>query len=145
MIETTIGFTAFGIILLIGLAKLWNLTNKGQSYSGKWIAIGLIAAILCWGIYFTASMSALNQVSTIADNQGWVSEITSNDYRTLFNFFPLLNIMLLCIGAMSGIETFKILIDIINPESMRQKYGYKPKQPTQEYKPNWGDKPSWKN
>lgn len=144
MIETTIGFIAFGIIVLIGLVKLWNLANKGQIYSGKWIAIGLIAAIFLWGIYFTASMSAINQQGTWADPSGEVITYQNNDYQTLFNFFPLLNVLILCIGAMSAIETFKIFIDIINPEGMRQQYGYKPKPPKQEYDPQWS-KPAWKN
>lgn len=137
MIETTIGFIAFGIILLIGLAKLWNLTSKGTLYTGKWIAIGLIIAILCWGLYFTSSMSALNQQATWTDNYGEELTYKDNDYQTLFNFFPLVNILLLCIGVMSAIETFKIFIDIINPENMRQQYGYKPKTPSQDYKPSW--------
>lgn len=137
MIETTIGFIAFGVILIIGLAKLWNLTSKGTLYTGKWIAIGLIIAILCWGLYFTASMSALNQQATWTDNYGEELTYKNNDYQTLFNFFPLVNILLLCIGVMSAIETFKIFIDIINPENMRQQYGYKPKNPSQDYKPSW--------
>jgi len=144
MIETTIGFIAFGIIVLIGLAKLWNLANKGQIYTGKWIAIGLIAAIFLWGIYFTASMSAISQQGTWVDASGEEMVYQTNDYQTLFNFFPLLNVLLLCIGAMSAIETFKIFVDIISPENMRQQYGYKPKPPSQDYKPQW-DKASWKN
>ncbi|HNV61767.1 MAG TPA: hypothetical protein PKN54_02370 [Candidatus Cloacimonas acidaminovorans] len=144
MIETTIGFIAFGIVLIIGLIKLWNLANSGKVYTGKWIAIGLIMAIVCWGIYFTASMSALNQEAIWEDSTGELMQYKNNDYQTLFNFFPLLNILLLCIGAMSGIETFKVFIDIIDPSSMRQKYGYTPNPPTQEYNPQW-NKPRWKN
>ena len=144
MIETTIGFIAFGIILIIGLIKLWNLANQGKVYTGKWIAIGLIIAIVCWGIYFTSAMSALNQQGTWQDATGEEMTYRTNDYQTLFNFFPILNILLLCIGVMSAIETFKVFIDIINPENMRQQYGYKPKPPTQEYNPQW-NKPSWKN
>jgi hypothetical protein len=45
---------------------------------------------------------------------------------------------------MSAIETFKIFIDIINPESMRQKYGYTPKPPSSEYN-STANKPAWKN
>jgi len=144
MIETSIGFLAFGIILIIGLVKLWNLANSGKVYTGKWIAIGLIIAIVCWGLYFTASMSALNQQSTWQDSTGEEMIYQTNDYQTLFNFFPILNILLACIFVMSGIETFKIFIDIIDPKNMRQQYGYTPNPPSQEYKPTW-NKPAWKN
>jgi hypothetical protein len=144
MIEITIGFIAFAIILVTGLVKLWNLANQGKVYTGKWIAIGLIIAIVCWGLYFTSSMSALNQNGTWTDSTGEIMTYNSKDYQTLFNFFPILNILLLCIGVMSAIETFKVFLDIINPENMRQKYGYTPKPPSQEYNPQW-NKPAWKN
>jgi hypothetical protein len=145
MIETTIGFIAFGIILIIGLVKLWNLANNGKIYTGKWIAIGLIIAIVCWGIYFTSSMSALNQQGTWLESGIEAMTYKSNDYQTLFNFFPILNIIVASIFVMSAIETFKVFIDIIDPKNMRQQYGYTPKQPTQEYQPNWNNKPAWKN
>jgi hypothetical protein len=145
MIETTIGFIAFGIILIICLVKLWNLANSGKVYTGKWIAIGLIIAIVAWGIYFTSSMSALNQQGTWQDASGEIMTYVSKDYQTLFNFFPLLNILLLSIALMTAIETFKVLIDVIDPKNMRQQYGYTPKPPTQEYQPSYTNKPSWKN
>lgn len=143
MMETTIGFIAFGIILIIGLIKLWNLANKAEVYTGKWIAIGFIIAVVCWGVYFTASMSALNQEAVWIDSLGEETVYKNNDYQTLFSFFPLVNIVLFCVGLMSGIETFKIILDIINPANMRQQYGYKPKMPSEEFNPQWG-KASWK-
>ena len=129
MIETTIAFIAFAIILLIAGAKLWNLVSGLNFYPRQLILIGLIVSILMWGIYFTAGMSSLNQTTTIDVGSGTPIEIVNEDYITIFNFMPILNIILLCIGAMTAIEGLRYILDVVNPSTMRQQYGYKPRIP----------------
>lgn len=128
MIETSIALIAFGIILIISLTKLWNLVNKTSVYPKQFIIIGLIIAIICWGIYFTASMSAINQAQTITLDDGGIITSVDNSYITLFNFFPILNFLLLAIGVMTGLEGIISLQDILNPKNLKQQYGYNPKQ-----------------
>ena len=128
MIETTIAFIAFLIILGIALAKLWNLVSGLNFYPKQLIMIGLIVTIFCWGIYLTASMSALNQTQTIDVGVGENIEITNNDYITLFNFFPILNFIVLSIGAMTAIEGLKYVMEIVNPGKNKQLMGLEQKQ-----------------
>lgn len=128
MIETSIALIAFGIILIISLTKLWNLVNKTSVYPKQFIIIGLVIAIICWGIYFTASMSAINQAQTITLDDGGIITSVDNSYITLFNFFPILNFLLLAIGVMTGLEGIISLQDILNPKNLKQQYGYNPKQ-----------------
>jgi hypothetical protein len=136
MIETTLALIAMGIIIIICGAKLWNIVNNLEVYPKQLIIIGLILAIFCWGIYFTASMSALNQEQIItSETDTFVS--TNNNYRTLFNFFPIINILLMAIGVLTAIEGVISIKDIINPKQFKQQYGYTPRPPSQEYKPNW--------
>lgn len=128
MIETSIALIAFGTILIISLAKLWNLVNKTSVYPKQFIIIGLVIAIICWGIYFTASMSAINQAQTITLDDGGIITSVDNSYITLFNFFPILNFLLLAIGVMTALEGIISLQDILNPKNLKQQYGYNPKQ-----------------
>jgi hypothetical protein len=123
MIETTIAFIAFGIIIIITGAKLWNLVSGLEFYPKQMIMILLVISIFCWGIYFTASLSALNQTQTIALETGEAIQITNNDYQTLFTFMPIFNILLLSIGAMTGIESIKYILDLVNPTATEQKMG----------------------
>jgi hypothetical protein len=123
MIETTIAFIALIVLIGIATAKLWNLVSGLEFYPKQIIIIGLIAAIFLWGIYLTASLSALNQTTFIDTGSGSPIEVTNGDYQTLFNFFPIANVLLLCIGAMTAIEGLKYIIDVVNPKQFRQQYG----------------------
>ena len=133
MIETTLALIAFGIIIIIAAAKTWNLVNGLKIYPNQMIILGLILSIFCWGIYFTSSMSALNQQQTITSGTDTFIS-TDNTYITLFNFFPILNFLLLAIGVMTALEGFISITRIMNPDNLKQQYGYKPRPPSSEYK-----------
>ncbi len=127
MIETTLAFIAFAILIGIAGAKLWNLVSGLNFYPKQLIAIGLIIAIFLWGIYFTSGMSALNQQTEWNIDGRETITAVNNDYQTIFNFMPIFNFILLCIGFMTAIESLKYLTDVVNPKGMQQQYGYSPK------------------
>lgn len=134
MIETWIAIFAGLGILVIALAKLWNIVSKFEFYPKRIIIIGLVVSIILWGIYLTAALSALNYSNTWVDGSGIDIIQTNTEYQTLFNFMPIVNILFGAIWAMTFIEGLKYLMDVVNPKSMRQQYGYSPKPPSSEYR-----------
>lgn len=88
-----LGIISFLGLLIIFLAKLYNLVNLGQFYSSSFVLIGAVLALIFWYIFF-ASFTSMIGAETVIDSGTTTFTVTDNYYLVYLKMQYLVNILM---------------------------------------------------